>query len=218
MKWNSVNQIACPSKQITTGPEKPVVEIVERKRICDSYFKMDEYHLRHTMYNGEMSGVFSREVMERGHAVTVLPYDPVLDTVVLIEQFRVGAYVADWHPWMLEVAAGIIDEGESVEDVAKREMIEETGCEILDLKHIHSFLVSSGCMSETIAAYCGRVDSTKAVQNAGLDEENEDIKVNVISANKAIEMLENQEILNSAAIISLQWFKMNHEKLRKEWL
>ena len=69
-------------------------EILEKTRVYDGFFKIDRYRLRHRLHAGGWSGVMTREVFERGHAAAVLPYDPERDAVVLIEQFRIGAYAA----------------------------------------------------------------------------------------------------------------------------
>ena len=88
---------------------------------------MELYRFRHRLFNGEMSGEIKREIFERGHAAVLLPYDPVRDEVVLVEQVRIAAYDTSETPWLLEMVAGMIEEGESVEDVARREALEEAG-------------------------------------------------------------------------------------------
>ena len=98
------------------------VEIIADRTAYDGYFKLREYTLRHALFDGGTSSEMTREVFERGHAVAVLPYDPVSDTVLLIEQFRIGAYVAGEHAWLGEVVAGIIDSGQTAEEVGRREL------------------------------------------------------------------------------------------------
>ncbi|HCW68033.1 MAG TPA: ADP-ribose diphosphatase, partial [Thalassospira lucentensis] len=101
-------------------------EIIEHSRGWNGYFKLDVYRLRHDTFEGGKSAILDREVLERGHAVAVLPYDPVSDEVVLIEQFRPGAIsVQKTYPdmplWLNEIVAGIIEDGEEPQDVAHRE-------------------------------------------------------------------------------------------------
>jgi ADP-ribose pyrophosphatase len=112
------------------------VKIIEHATAYDGYFRIDRYRLRHRVYEGGWSREVMREVFERGHAASVLPYDPVRDAVVLIEQFRIGAYTADWKPWIEEIVAGVIEPGETAEAVAHRETVEETGCTTTDLVKI----------------------------------------------------------------------------------
>lgn len=194
------------------------VEVVEKVTAFQGYFRIDRYKLRHTLFAGGMSGVMTRELFERGHAVGVLPYDPQADAVVMIEQFRIGAYAAGWRPWLLEIVAGIIEEGESHAEVSKRETKEETGVEVSDLVPVHHYLVSPGGATETCAIYCGRVDATKAQGIHGLGEEHEDIRVVVLSADEAIAKLESGQVVNAAAIIALQWLALKRGELRRRWL
>ena len=198
------------------------VDIIERKRGWDGYFKRDVYRLQHDRFNGGKSTVLEREVLERGHAVAVLPYDPIRDEVILIEQFRPGTLsVQERYPdmpiWLTEIVAGIIEGGEKAEDVARRETIEEAGCEIIGpLEPISRFYVTPGCSSETVALYYGRVDTTHAGGIHGLDEEGEDIRVFRVSAEECFAMLQNGQLCNATATIAIQWLMINRDRIRKE--
>jgi ADP-ribose pyrophosphatase len=101
------------------------IEIIKRERAYDGYFKIDRCRLRHRLFSGGTSAEIMREVFERGHAVAVILYDPDRDAVVLIDQFRIGALSAGFDPWVTEIVAGIIDPGETPEEVASRETTEE---------------------------------------------------------------------------------------------
>ena len=89
------------------------VEIIEKTVCYEGFFRIERYRLKHRLYNGSWSGEIVRELFERGHAAAVLPYDPVRDEVVLIEQFRVGALAAPGGPWLMEIVAGVIDGDET---------------------------------------------------------------------------------------------------------
>ncbi len=139
-----------------------------------------------------------RECLERGHAVGVLAYDPWLDNIILLEQFRIGAYVniaskniiADTNtPWLYEIIAVIVEAGESHEDVAYREAIEEADCTLLHLKFIAGFYSSPGGNSETTKLFCACVNSKDVDGIYGLEEEGEDIRVMVVSFEKAVQWL-----------------------------
>ncbi len=196
---------------------KKGLEILETIEAFKGYFRIIKYRLRHRLFAGGWSRKITREVFERGHAAALLPYDPVLDTVVLIEQFRIGAHVAGHDPWLIEIVAGIIEEGESPEDVVRRETMEETGCKVSDLIHISTYLPSAGGTSETVNLFCGRVSATNAGGIHGCDDEDEDIRVMTLPFTKAIAMTKSGEIANSAALISLQWLALNRDHLRQEW-
>jgi ADP-ribose pyrophosphatase len=193
------------------------VQIIARDEAYRGYMRVDTYRLRHRRHAGGWTGEMSRELIERGHAVAVLPYDPVLDQVVLIEQFRIGAYAAGRPPWQIEIVAGIIEAGESLEDVARRECIEECGCRIEALVHVCDILTSPGVMSETAAIYCGRTDTKGAGGVHGVAEEHEDIRAIVLGAETAFAWLDQGRIINSPAVIALQWLRRERERLREDW-
>ncbi len=130
-------------------------EILDKTRCHDGYFALDRYRIRHSLFGGGWSGERVFELFERGRAAAVLPYDPVRDEVVLIEQFRIGALEAAGGPWLVEIVAGIIEAGETPEAVVRREMQEEAGCAVGDLIPICTYLATPGACTETIAVFAG---------------------------------------------------------------
>ena len=196
---------------------RPDVKIIEKKVCYDGFFRIERYRLRHRLFNGSWSGEIVRELFERGHAAAVLPYDPVRDEVVLIEQFRVGALSAPGGPWLTEIVAGVIDADETTEDVVRREAIEEAGCIIAELIPICDYLVSPGGTSEIISLYCGKVDATGVGGIHGLHEENEDIKVTAMPFGKALSLLNSGRINSASPIMAMQWLALNHHRVRTQW-
>ena len=202
------------------------IEVLEKTSPYKGYFRIDQYRLRHRLYGGGVSAEMTREIFERGHAVACLPYDPVNDRLVLIEQFRPGAFAAlasPWFanytsPWLIEIIAGIIEPGESPEQVVRREAVEEAGCEVMEIEPIRHYLVSPGGSSESVFTFCGRVDSTGIGGFHGLPHEGEDIRVFLASADEAYQMLDDGRINNAMTIIALQWFRANKQMLRDKWL
>ena len=193
------------------------IEILDKSEQYRGYFRINRYRLRHRLYAGGWSGELQRELFERGHAVGVLPYDPAADSVVLIEQFRIGALVAGMGPWLTEVVAGIIEEGEAPEEVARRETREEAGIEVMDLMPICRYLVSPGGSSESVILFCGRVDSRGAGGIHGLAAEHEDIKVDVVPYAEAMRRLEEGDFTNAISIIALQWLALHRGRVRTAW-
>ncbi len=193
------------------------VEILGRSEQYKGYFRINRYRLRHRLYAGGWSGELQRELFERGHAVGVLPYDPAANSIVLIEQFRIGALVAGMDPWLTEVVAGIIEEGEASEEVARRETREEAGIEVMDLMPICRYLVSPGGSSESVILYCGRVDSRGAGGIHGLAAEHEDIRVEVAPYAEAMRRLEEGRFTNAISIIALQWLALHRDRVRAAW-
>lgn len=189
------------------------VEIIERKRVFDGFFKMDTYQLKHKRFAGGWSEVFERELFERGEAAAVMLYDPQKDVVVLTEQIRVGGLSGSQSPWMLEVVAGMIEAGEEPDQVACREAEEEAGCSPDQLIPISCYWPSPGGCSEKIHLYCALIDSSGLGGVHGLEHENEDILVRCFPFDQAYAGIASGEINNAATIIALQWLQINKDQL-----
>ncbi len=192
-------------------------EITNREVLYQGFFRLVRNHIRHLKFNNTWTVEFSREILERPSAVAVLPYDPILDQVILIEQFRAGAIANPESPWLTEVIAGIYRHGEHPTDVIHREAREESGVELLDLFKICEYFVSPGGCDEHIILFCGRVDASSAGGVFGLTDEHEDIRAFPIPLDEAIELLREGKIKTSPAIIALQWLQLNREWLRQLW-
>lgn len=198
--------------------DKNDVEIIARDTLYRGFFSLNLYRFRHKLFNGGVSEEITREIFERGHAAVLLPYDPQRDEVVLIEQLRIAAVDTSDSPWLLEMVAGMIEDGESVEDVCRREAEEEAGVTVGRCKPVLSYLASPGGTSERLSIMVGEVNATTAEGIHGLSEENEDIRVHVVSREQAYRWVEDGTIDNAASVIALQWLALHHESLRKEWV
>ena len=197
--------------------QNPQYEILETSTCYAGFFHILRYRLRHRLFKGGWSRVLTRELFERGHAAAVLPYDAATDQVVLTEQFRIGALQAPCGPWLLEIVAGMMEAGETPEDVVRREAVEEIGCEVNDLISICDYYVSPGGASERIHLFCGRVDAAQAGGVHGLADEGEDIRVVVMPADDAIAQMQTGRIISAAPIIALQWLMMHRASVRERW-
>ncbi|BDH44547.1 ADP-ribose diphosphatase [Salmonella enterica subsp. enterica serovar Choleraesuis] len=204
-----------PESQVSFG--KNDVEIIARETVWRGFFSLILYRFRHRLFNGEMSGEVKREIFERGHAAVLIPYDPKRDEVVLIEQIRIAAIDTSPTPWLLEMVAGMIEPGESVDDVARREAEEEAGLSVGRTKPVLSYLASPGGTSERLSIVVGEVDAATAHGIHGLADENEDIRVHVVSREQAYQWVEEGKIDNAASVIALQWLQLHHESLKNEW-
>ncbi len=197
---------------------KNEIEILDKSCVFDGYFRIDRYRLRHTLHQGGMSREIVREVFERGNAVGILPFDPDRDELVMIEQFRIGAYAAGADPWLTEIVAGIIEQGESAEQVARREIAEETGLKVGDLWPMVRYLSSPGGASETVELFLGRVDARRAGGVHGLEFEEEDIRVFPLPYADAAAMVEQGKIGNAMTLIALQWLMLHRHEVMRAWL
>jgi ADP-ribose pyrophosphatase len=193
-------------------------EILHKDIVYQGFFRMEKYRLRHTLYGGGWSDEISRELFVRGSCIAVLLYDPITDQVVLIEQFRAGAIIQPERAWLIEIVAGAIEEGETAEEVAYRESLEEAGCEILELTTINEFYTTPGGASERITLFYGRVDSTRVGGVHGLDDEGEDIWVRTVSFDEAYQMVQTNQIESAIPMLAIQWLALNRGQLRQPWL
>lgn len=194
--------------------------LLEEQTVYQGFFSLNKLQLKHRLFAGGWSKSFSRELFIRGLAVGLLAYDPWLDKVVMVEQFRVGALNDPISPWLLEVIAGIIEPGEQPETVAYRETQEEAGLDILHLEHLYTYYSSPGGSDEQIKLYLGIVDSSqvKTGDLGGLETENEDLRITVLSREAALHESSKGRAANSMSIIALQWLAINYQQLEANWL
>jgi ADP-ribose pyrophosphatase len=201
-------------------PENTAARIIGRKVEFDGYHRLETVtcqpkSLRHDGYAAEMT----REVMHCKKIAAVLLYAPESDRILLNQQFRLGAMLAGCDdPFLYEVAAGAVDEGESVEDAARREALEETGAEIGDLEFVAKCYTSAGCLAEEFHLYIGRIDAGAAGGFFGLEDEGEEIKTHLLPAAEAFAILDRGGIMNAPAALLMHWFARHHKDIRQRWL
>lgn len=192
-------------------------EITGEEAVCRGFFKMNRYRLRHTSFHGGWCDEIVRERIEDLAAVSVLLYDPVLDRVVLVEQFRVGMMGNVDPPWSLETVSGFCDvDHETPEQVARREVVEETGCTLKALTPVGGFFVSPGMSVERIHLFCGWVDATDAGGIHGLAHEGEELRVVTLGREDALGQLFGR-LASTSVIIALQWLEANRPRLLAAW-
>jgi ADP-ribose pyrophosphatase len=194
-------------------------QILLREVLFQGYFRVDRLHVQHERFDGSQSAVFTREIFHRAPSVAgVLLFDPQHDKVVLVEQFRTAPAAVGKEPWMTEIVLGMVDAGETPEQAARREALEEAGCEVQDLHPIASYYSSPGGTSEYIYLYAGRVNAPADGGVFGLETEHEDIRVHVLDAARAISLLYANKVQDAQTLIALQWFATHHTDLRSRWL
>ena len=190
------------------------IRLIKRETLYEGFNTLSRYHVRIQRYDESWSDPIDREVLHRADSVVVLPYDPVRDEIVLIEQVRFGAYAAGVSFRQLEPVAGLVDRDEGLEELARRETVEECGLTVTDLFPICKFLVSPGCMTEICHTFLGLVNTAHAGGIYGNADEDEDIRVHVLSVDEVAERLRAGEFQVGVTIVTLQWLLMNREKFR----
>ena len=193
------------------------VAIISKKRVYDGLFKIDEAHLQHELYNGEMSPKLTRLNFERGDSAAVVLHDPISDTVIMTEQFRYPVYAKDHSKaWILEIPAGSVESDEIADPTItlRRELMEEVGYSVNSFRKIASFFVSPGGTSERIHLfYAAITPKDKISSGGGLVSEGEDVHMVSVGVQSALYKISTGEIMDAKTIIGLQWLQMNRQTL-----
>ncbi len=193
------------------------VDVKARRRPYTSYFSVAETELSFPRFDGSMSEPVLREAFHAADAVTVLPYDPKRDRVLVIEQFRFGVFTrGDPKPWSLEPIAGRIDPGETAESTAHREALEEAGLTLQALHPIGSYYPSPGALTEYLYTYIGIADlPDDAAKLGGLDVEAEDIRGHVLGFAELMSLIATGEVDTGPLVLSALWLDRMRDDLRQ---
>jgi ADP-ribose pyrophosphatase len=201
------------------GSKPSEVELLNTEVLANRHFRYELLTLRTETFAGKLSQPFKREAVRSGPAVAVLLYDPAADRLVMIEQFRIAAYLNHLpSSWILECAAGLVDEGETSEAAAHREVKEETGCEVGRMEYIGAYLSSPGISDEMVTIYVGEVEALLAGGVHGQVDEGEDIRTIVFTVDEALAAADHGAVVNVMAQVALLWFARNGNALRQRWL
>jgi nudix-type nucleoside diphosphatase (YffH/AdpP family) len=209
-----------PGKPQANGPWVQILESSVDYTYGD-LFRVTRARLQYRRFDGSMSDPITRIAFERGDSVGVLLYDPRADDVILVRQFRYPVYTTldpdvregegAWQAWLLEIVAGVVDEGRTVKDVANKELLEEAGYTIHgDLEPITTLFVSPGGTSERIHLFWGQVDRReRAGSGGGVAAEGENTQVVVLPFGKAMNMLARGKIQDAKTIVALQYLALH---------
>ncbi|MDJ0992587.1 MAG: gamma-glutamylcyclotransferase [Dinoroseobacter sp.] len=197
-------------------PDLGDLEVIRMSVPYDEFFRLEEHHIRFPRFAGGLSAPVERVALVSVDAVTVLPYDPVRDRVLLVDQFRAGAYArGDQQPWTLEPVAGRVDGGESWEDTAHREAFEEAGLRLRGLEFIGGYYPSPGVLSEYLASYIGICDLPDVSPGLyGVEGEGEDIRTLLCPFGELMEMTRDGRVQNGPLFLSALWLASQRDRLR----
>ncbi|MCE0503730.1 gamma-glutamylcyclotransferase [Roseivivax sp. GX 12232] len=205
-----------PAALRTDMGERGAPEVKFREGGHDGFFRLRRFDVRFPQYQGGQSRTVTREAFCAFDAALVLPYDPVTDQVLLIEQFRYGPLMRDDpRPWVLEPVAGLVDAGEPPIETARREALEEAHLELSDIRPMLKVYASPGYSSEFFHCFLGLADlDGRGVVHAGLDQENEDIRSHVLPFEEALGHVESGEINAGPLAMMLLWLARERAGLR----
>lgn len=179
------------------------------------FYALQSFTAAHQRFDGTPSGPLPREVFYGIDAALVLPYDPVTDRVLLVEQLRIGPLALDDpNPWTLEPIAGMVDAAETPEQAARREAAEEAGLTDLMLEHIASFYPSPGSSTDYFTCYLGLTALQDATYTGGLVDEHEDLRLHPITFDHAMQLAQSGEITAGPLLTMLYWLALNRDRLR----
>ena len=200
------------------GAKMPTDQIVHHgtDHSYSGFFNAEEVRASHPRFDGEMSSPLKRSVFRVADAVTLLPYDPVRDRILLVQQFRFGAYAhGDANPWLLEPIAGLIDAGETAETAARREAREEANLDVGEMHFVGRYYPSPGGVAQVLFSYVGIADLPDGLAGlGGHDDEDEDILSHVVPFDLALRMLHEGDITDAAQMVSMQYLMLHRDRLR----
>ncbi len=182
------------------------------------FFALEEVDVSWRRFDGTMNAAVTRAAFVSGDAVTVLPYDPVRDRVLVIEQFRAGPFLrGDPQPWLIEAIAGRVDPGETPAEAARREAVEEAGLSLGALHEVAGYYPSPGAKTEFLYSYVAITDLPDGTAGVfGLAEENEDIRGHLIGFEQLMALVGSGEIANASLIMTALWLSGQRDRLRAD--
>jgi GDP-mannose pyrophosphatase NudK len=189
---------------------KEKVKNITSKVISNIWGTLEQVSFDFTFKNGRTARL-THEVYGKGDGVAVLLYNIATKKVMLSKQFRIPMYVAGVkNGFSIEVCGGTIDENESPEKSVIRETKEEIGYAISQLQKVSTVFLSPGLMREQVHLYVAAYkNEDKIGRGGGLAIENEELIVLETSFEDALNMIENQEIIDARTIILLYYLKIH---------
>lgn len=189
------------------------VRIVSRTTLWKGFVHLERLTIEQRMRDGEVV-TLDRLIHDHGNAAAVLLYDVKAQSVILVRQFRPGAFVNGDPAFMLEIPAGLLDDAEEAADAARREAEEETGYHVKSLRYLFDMYASPGTLTEKVSLFFATIDlADRLTDGGGLAEEHEDIEVLSIPLDRAFAMIHAGEIRDAKTVIALQWAMLNRDRL-----
>ena len=184
------------------------VRITDSEVLSDNWYVLKKYSFDLRRRNGSWQAQ-TREVYDRGNGATILLYNLARRTVLLTRQFRIPAFVNGHHGFLIEAAAGLLDNA-SPEQRIREEAMEETGHRVVAVKKVYEAFMSPGSVTERLHFFIGEYAASDRVgDGGGIEDEGEDIEVLELGFEQAIAMVANGEIADGKTIMLLQYLQLH---------
>lgn len=194
--------------------ENSPVRIHAEELLSDNWYVLKKYTFDLRRRDGSWQSQ-TREIYDRGNGATILLYNRERRTVLLIRQFRMPTYVNGYHGYLIESAAGLLDNA-SPEERIRLEAEEETGYRVGHVEKIYSAFMSPGSVTERIHFFIGEYQPGDRVSDGGgLEDEGEDIEVLELGFEDALGMVDSAEIVDGKTIMLLQYLELR--MLKEGW-
>lgn len=181
------------------------IEVIKDKILSENYFVLRNITYDLTRQDGEVVR-HKREVYDRGNGATILLYNREKQSVVLIRQFRIATWVnGNVDGRLIEACAGLLDDDEP-EVCIRKEVIEETGYEVGEVRKVFELYMSPGGVTEIVHFFIAEYNDAQRANNGG-GVEDEDIEVLELPFRQALAMVANGEIRDGKAVILLQYLQ-----------
>ena len=190
------------------------IEVLKDETLSKNWYHLRNVTFNYTGSNGQTK-TLKREVYDRGNGATILLYNREQRTVLLIRQFRMPTFVNDYPGYLIEAAAGLLDNA-SAEERIRLEAEEETGYRVGHVEKIYAAFMSPGSVTERIHFFIGEYQPGDRVgAGGGLEEEGEDIEVLELGFEQALAMVQSGEIVDGKTIMLLQHLELR--MLKEGW-
>ena len=187
--------------------ENSPVRIHAEELLSDNWYVLKKYTFDLRRRDGSWQSQ-TREIYDRGNGATILLYNRERRTVLLIRQFRMPTFVNGYHGYLIESAAGLLDNA-SPEERIRLEAEEETGYRVGHVEKIYSAFMSPGSVTERIHFFIGEYQPGDRVSDGGgLEDEGEDIEVLELGFEEAIAWVADGTIVDGKTIMLLQYLEL----------
>ena len=185
------------------------IKNIEKILLSDNWYTLNKFKFEYQKEDGTWE-TQEREAYDRGNGAAILLYNKVKRTVVLIRQFRMPTYVnGNEDGMMIEACAGLLD-GDNPEDCIRKEVEEETGYKVNDVRKIFECYMSPGSVTEILYFFLGEYEERMKVgSGGGAENETENIEVLEYAFDDALKMISNGDIKDAKTIMLIQYAKMN---------